>query len=437
MNRMSNPPARDARDLFFEINQSTSDTISSVRFCPVPSPTGSPNAPPGTLAHLLAVTSWAGTVSLYRVTRNPEMNSPPGQPQFIVEPLSQASIQSSSSSSSANTSAPGGGMPSAFGGAVSSVGNPSSGTNSPSIPCPILGSCWMDTGTHVMLACADGRVRMMDLNTMQSTVLGAPQNEQFGHSAPVRQVCKVPPHAPNFFASASWDRSVCYWDVRASSNGPVSRVSFPERVYAMDTCSGLLAAATATPMSGPGSAVGSARDLPKNIFAVDLNAQDRVHSVLDNLLRYQLRCLAAFQNGRSVVVGSIEGRCCVSYVDKSLPTAKNFAFKCHRLPEQKKDMVVAQDVYPVNDVAVHPAGALATVGGDGVVNFWDPVQQLRLKHLPARPSAMTSANFSGDGLILACAECYDWSKGNDPNYTSRQAKVSLYRVQPNDIKSEK
>jgi cell cycle arrest protein BUB3 len=101
----------------------------------------------------------------------------------------------------------------------------------------------------------------------------------------------------------------------------------------------------------------------------------------ESSLKYQTRCIRFFPNGDSIVLGSIEGRAAVEYLEEDdvqplrqqrhphlfpITNSKNnsntkFAFKCHRI----NDMV-----YPVNAVVCHPLyGTFATGGCDGTVGM--------------------------------------------------------------------
>jgi WD40 repeat protein len=158
---------------------------------------------------------------------------------------------------------------------------------------------------------------------------------------------------------------------------------------------------------------------------------------VEHQLKYQIRCIACFAPPLTgVVIGSIEGRCSVNHLTPQ--SGKSFPFKCHRNPDNPDRSRSSEpvDVYPVNEIAVHPQRqTIATVGGDGYVNFWDTGAQLRLSHVQprTRPTFLTSCSFSVDGAVLAVADSYDWSHGHDATLVNRPSKVLLYKVQSRDI----
>jgi mRNA export factor len=102
-------------------------------------------------------------------------------------------------------------------------------------------------------------------------------------------------------------------------------------------------------------------------------------------------------------VGSIEGRVGIHYLNK-VPGKDSFAFKCHRQDS---------NVFSVNAIAFHnPLGTFATVGSDGVVNFWDKDNKQRLKVFQSIDRTIPCAAFNMQGNMFAYASSYDWSKGS-------------------------
>lgn len=107
-------------------------------------------------------------------------------------------------------------------------------------------------------------------------------------------------------------------------------------------------------------------------------------------IKYQLRCLRAFNDGAGFVSSAIDGRCGVEYLDEA--KGKPFSFKCHRvkLPDGK------ERITPVNALAFNPkVGTFVTGGGDGVVAAWDHISKKRLCVLSQHPTSIASLAYSG------------------------------------------
>ena len=132
-------------------------------------------------------------------------------------------------------------------------------------------------------------------------------------------------------------------------------------------------------------------------------AQPREHSRKESPLKYQTRCVRCFPDQTGFALGSLEGRVGIQYVHK-VGNKDHFAFKCHRQ---------GSDVYSVNSIAFNNTfGTFATIGGDGVVTFWDKDNKQRLKAFNAIGQTIPCAAFNFQGNLFAYASSYDWSKGS-------------------------
>ena len=141
----------------------------------------------------------------------------------------------------------------------------------------------------------------------------------------------------------------------------------------------------------------------RHILTYDVSGQPREHSRKESPLKYQSRCVACFPDATGFAVGSIEGRVGIQYVQK-VPGKENFAFKCHRQDN---------NVYSVNAIAFQQQfGTFATVGSDGVVNFWDKDNKQRLKGFNPISRTIPCAAFNAQGNLFAYGSSYDWSKGS-------------------------
>lgn len=210
-------------------------------------------------------------------------------------------------------------------------------------------------------------------------------SQQIGvHDAPIKSVGFI--RSSNLVVTGGWDWKLKFWDTRSPT--PVGVFDMPERVYDLDVRDNLLVVATAE----------------RHIITYDVTNQPIQHSVKESPLKYQSRCVACFPDSTGFAVGSIEGRVGIQYVQK-VPGKEHFAFKCHR-----QDI----NVYSVNDIVFQQQfGTFATVGSDGVVNFWDKDNKQRLKGFNPISRTIPCAAFSNiQGNLFAYASSYDWSKGS-------------------------
>jgi mRNA export factor len=203
---------------------------------------------------------------------------------------------------------------------------------------PVMDCCFSNDGSTVFSCGADKAVRMWQLG--QTPPNNTPQ--QIGsHDADIKSVAYLP---SNLVVSGGWDRKLKFWDTRSPT--PAGTLELPERVYDLDVRGNLMCVATAG----------------RHIITYDVSGEPREHSRKESPLKYQSRCISCFPDMMGFAVGSIEGRVGIHYVQK-VPSKDHFAFKCHRQDS---------NVYSVNAIAFNPNfGTFATVGSDGVVNFWD------------------------------------------------------------------
>ena len=267
----------------------------------------------------------------------------------------------------------------------------------------VLDTAFSSDGTTVFSCGTDKAIRMWSLASGQTNQL----SQQIGaHDAPVKGVEFIP--SKSLVVSGGWDRQLKFWDCRSPT--PAGQIELPERVYSMDVRDQLLVVATAN----------------RQIISYDLSgAQPREHSKKDSPLKYQSRCVSAFPDNTGFAVGSIEGRVAIHYLQK-VPGKESFAFKCHRQENS---------VYAVNAIAFHePFGTFATVGSDGVVNFWDKDNKQRLKGFPPIQRSITCAAFNTHGNLFAYSSSYDWSKGASFHQPQTPDEIWVHCVVEEEIK---
>eukprot|EP00924_Labyrinthula_sp_SR-Ha-C_P015614 augustus_masked-scaffold_4-processed-gene-5.5-mRNA-1 protein AED:0.35 eAED:0.35 QI:0/-1/0/1/-1/1/1/0/252 len=224
----------------------------------------------------------------------------------------------------------------------------------------------------------------------------------------------------NMLITASNDNVLRFWDPKNNSNQPAHSINLPQKPLAMDVKFPVLVVCT--------SFVKSPQDRHIQVYNLQ-NLSNLVPQInlTDNnsLLKMQYRAVSVCTDKTCFAVGGIEGRVSFYYLDRS-KASKDFAFKCHR----EKDKSV-NNIYAVNDIAFHPKfNTFATVGGDGIYNFWDKDDRRRLQygkpvtHMVENketPISITSCGFNSSGDLFAYSLGYDWSKGpkfnqNPKNY---------------------
>lgn len=266
---------------------------------------------------------------------------------------------------------------------------------------PMLGLAWSDNtmlGAH-----ADGKI--IQWEDGRKTIVGM-------HREPVRCI-SVHPEQPQVVWSASWDKSVCLWDLRA---GPQSTATWMlnGKAFCMDHVNPNVAVVGT-----------SAQSSESNVNIIDgRHGVNRATSAL----RYQLRSVARFTAGDGFALGGIEGRsaiCCMSPDRTSIASQGTFAFKCHRLQ---------QDIYGVNDIHFHPNGTFATVGADGTFNFWDKDRKQRLRQFNRLPLPLVAGQFSQRGDHFAYAASYDWHMGADDAEERKGNWVFVHTVAAEEVR---
>lgn len=281
----------------------------------------------------------------------------------------------------------------------------------------MLSTRWSPDGTKVVSGGCDNAARVYDLQTGVATMVAQHENA-------VRSVrfVEIPNTAAPMLATASWDKTLKYWDLRQSSASgtnqqPVSTIQLPERAYTMDTAKNLLVVGTAE----------------RHICIIDLNNPTSIFRTSASPLKWQTRVVACHPNGDSFSVGSIEGRCGIQYVDASVNQASSFSFKCHRktVTSPRNETLV----YALNSMCYHPVyGSLCTAGADGGINYWDTQAKHRLKAFSDAGGIVTSTAFNRTGNIFAYAISYDWSKGYENNSPQYPTLVKFHPTNEEDVK---
>ncbi|KAI9801307.1 MAG: RNA export factor gle2 [Piccolia ochrophora] len=276
---------------------------------------------------------------------------------------------------------------------------------------PVLSTHWSKDGTKVVGAGADKAARLLDLGSGNTTA-----QQVAAHEQPIR-VCRfidAPQSGQPMLVTGSWDKTVKYWDLRQSS--PVASLACQERVYSLDVRDKMMVVGTAD----------------RYINIVNLDNPTTFYKSVQSPLKWHTRVVSCFIDTSGYAVGSIEGRCAISYVEEKDQTS-NFSFKCHReSPPNTRD---AQNVFSVNAISFHPVhGTFSTAGSDGTFHFWDKDAKHRLKGYPATGGTIPATTFNRNGSIFAYAVSYDWSKGYSGNTPQYPNKVMLHAVLADECK---
>lgn len=257
---------------------------------------------------------------------------------------------------------------------------------------PVMCCDFSRDGSRLFSGGCDNKVKIRDLQTQQEMQLGQ-------HDAPVRQLFAL--DDLGLVVSGGWDKTLRFWSMQQQS--PVIKVQLPERVYAMDA-------------KYPMLVVGCA---DRHILTYDLPTIQQSQAPerhFPSALKMQTRSISCFPDQSGYALGSIEGRCAISYWKDP---SKNFTFKCHRQNEA---------IYAVNAIEFHPVhGTFASAGGDGTFGFWDKSNRQRLKQFNPVGYPVTAAKFNATGNLFAYAASYDWSQGHEPYQAGQPGYVLIHQ----------
>lgn len=266
---------------------------------------------------------------------------------------------------------------------------------------PVLDATWAQDARSIYISGVDNYVHRWDLQTNTKNAVAA-------HDAPVKHAFEVPDI--NALATASWDKTLKYWDVRAPTGQSMANVQLPERVYAMDT-------------RGPLMVLGLAE---RKLVVFDVRKPTTPFQDKYSQLRYQTRCLATWPDSMGYAVGSVEGKVSMDYVQER-KNNQNYVFVCHRDKQG--------GVYAINSIRFHEqSGAFVTAGSDGYLHFWD---KDRRDHAPMRKFQQMEApiidvDFSADGGLFAYAVGYDWGAGAVGN-KGQPSYIVLHQVEDGEL----
>ncbi|KAF7424222.1 hypothetical protein PC9H_009527 [Pleurotus ostreatus] len=280
---------------------------------------------------------------------------------------------------------------------------------------PVLSVCWNSAGDKLFSGGADNAGLMFDPFTGQSIQVAQ-------HDAPIKAVKWIDSQS-GILATGSWDRTIKYWDLRTPN--AIGSVQLPERLYSMDVLFPLMVVGTAA----------------RHIEVFDFRRPNVALKSAMSPLKFQTRVVACCTASPkpAYVVGSVEGRLAVEFVDQS-EAKSNYTFRCHREDKEKVNgRVTSSFVYAVNDISFHPTeGTFASAGSDGNINIWDKDARCRLPTpFKKAPAPISSTCFNRTGGIFAYAISYEWSKGHIGMMQNLPNKIMLHAVKDSEVTKRK
>ncbi|CAN8061942.1 unnamed protein product [Agarophyton chilense] len=271
---------------------------------------------------------------------------------------------------------------------------------------PILDLSWLQEGGHLIYAGASRIAHRWDLasESIQPVAI---------HDASIK--CTHDIKCINSFATAAWDRSLRYWDIRSPTGTPLLNVPLSDRAYAMDARGPLLVLALAE----------------RKIAIYDVRKPSELFVERYTQLKYQTRCVTTWPNTMGYNVGGVEGKVSVEFVQDS-KSKQNYSFFCHK---DKQGHMNA-----VNAIRFHyKSGAFCTAGSDGMLHFWDKDRRDRasMRRFQNMGQAICDMDFSPDGSMYAYAVGYDWMQGSAGRNNTESTYVVLHSLEDDELQLSK
>lgn len=264
---------------------------------------------------------------------------------------------------------------------------------------PILDCCWAADGSAVYFGGVAKHVSRWDLGSGAMTTVAA-------HDGAIRCICDVEENS--LLATASWDKSLRYWDVRVPTGSPVGSVGLADRAYAMD-------------VTGPLMVVGLA---DRKLVVYDVRKPSVPFREKYTQLWYQTRCVATWPDRMGYLVGGVDGRVSVDYVREG----DGGNFSCHK--EKGKG-------FAINAIRFHrQSGYFATAGSDGRFGFWDKDrrERARTRRFEKEKGPICDIDFVDNGRLFGYAVGYDWSMGAAGNTAGAESTyIVLEKLEENEL----
>lgn len=248
---------------------------------------------------------------------------------------------------------------------------------------PLLSCCFStDAPSQVYAGAVDGTLQMVDLQSNQ-------QNEFQAHTEGIKSVR----YYQNMVVTASWDKTVKFWDIRSSKQA--FSIDLPGKAYAMDLEKTFMALS----VSG------------NQVITYDLNNinQKKTHAIK---LNWMVRSIGCGNDNNTFAIGGIEGKCEILNITNPV---KKMVFRCHRVDNK---------AYSVNAVSFLPSNLniIATAGGDGSILFFDSSSRFKV-FTQKENDPITAGKFSSNSQYFVYATGHDWSSGYEATYKPVNIKV--------------
>ena len=150
----------------------------------------------------------------------------------------------------------------------------------------------------------------------------------------------------------------------------------------------------------------------------------------------QLTCIAFYANGEGLGVGSFDGRANLSTFSKDNYSGRVklnnvMTFKCHKIESTNSNQ---QTLFPVHGIGFHPKSKyfVYTAGAEGNLYYWDYNAKSKIKTFQFKGTPVTKVKMSPDGLLMAYAIGYDWSKGLE-GIGSFKPRICCHILQENEL----
>jgi len=257
-------------------------------------------------------------------------------------------------------------------------------------------------------------VKCIDVQTGQSVNVGQ-------HEAGVRDVFWI--ESNSMVCSLSFDKTLRLWDCRSPS--AVAGFQLGYKVFASD-------------MLFPYLFLGLSEEKVllidfNNLMALQKQPLDYIESPLGQ--GSQLTSISLFSDGSGVGMGSFDGRANLSSFGKEIngkvKLTSIMTFKCHKTESP-------QTLFPVHGIGFHPKSKyfVYTAGGEGNIFFWDYNSKTKIKGFSFKSQPVTKVRMSPDGLLMAYALGYDWSKGIE-GYGSVKPRICMHQMAENELAASK
>jgi WD40 repeat protein len=183
----------------------------------------------------------------------------------------------------------------------------------------------------------DNDVKRIDLELLSSSIIGS-------HQQPINKV--IYDDSSQCIFTTGWDGLLKQWDHRQKNKN----IMLKETNLEMN-CSGIT-------LSGKSLVMTGFDNLYNHIIKIfDVRNLSKISKVYESPLKFQTSAICSNNKGDGFVMGSIEGKICVEYLDQeenshlhsTSSVKKNYAFKCHREETESQTFI-----YPVNCLSYHP-----------------------------------------------------------------------------------